>query len=219
MTELIKKLRDDRMWHLGLQKALESNNNLEEAALWLRKKGIIKAAKKMDRDALEGAVGVVTHGNWGAILKIASETDFVARNEKFQSFMQNLLSEIGKHRLSSLEALKAHVLPSGQNAEDETAALTGVIGESIRLEGLESVEADSVFSYIHNAYTPTLGRIAVLVGLKGQDTEASKELGEQLAMHVAASPSLSPVMRWIKSVLKKSVSFLKRKPKPLASQK
>jgi elongation factor Ts len=192
MKENIKALRE--MTGCGIldcRKALEqTGGSLDEAALWLRKNGMAKAAKKMDRDSCEGVIAVVTDGPWGAVVKVASETDFVARNEKFQAFVASLLDLIKEKRPMNLGDLLALTTHNGETVSDSVAQMTAVIGESIKLTDFKTLSVPSglVASYIHNAYTPAMGRIGVLVALSS-DAEPSQltELGKHLSMHVAAS--------------------------------
>lgn len=192
MKEGIQKLR--AMTGCGIldcKKALtECEGNIEEAVIWLRKNGMTKAAKKMGRDSHEGVVAVVTDGTWGALVKVATETDFVARNETFQAFVGKLLTVIKTERPTSLETLTTLSFAEGKTVGEEITHMVAVIGESVKLEAFEVIEVPSglVASYIHNAYTPSLGRIGVIVGIES-DSSANDlaELGEHLAMHVAAS--------------------------------
>ena len=192
LMETIKQLR--QMTGCGIvdcKKALtETNAVLEDAVVWLRKKGIAKAAKKADRDSNEGAVGVVTDGTWGALLKVSSETDFVARNETFHTFVNALLDLIKAQKIETLEALEEATMSSGRLVKDELTQMVAVIGESLKLTALEtcSVSKGLVASYLHNVYAPGIAKIGVLVGLTS-DAPADElaELGDQLAMHVAAN--------------------------------
>lgn len=192
LMETIKQLR--QMTGCGIvdcKKALtETNAVLEDAVVWLRKKGIAKAAKKADRDSNEGAVGVVTDGTWGALLKVSSETDFVARNETFHTFVNALLDLIKAQKIETLEALEEATMSSGRLVKDELTQMVAVIGESLKLTALEtcSVSKGLVASYLHNVYAPGIAKIGVLVGLTSDaPADELSELGDQLAMHVAAN--------------------------------
>ena len=192
LMETIKQLR--QMTGCGIvdcKKALtETNAVLEDAVVWLRKKGIAKAAKKADRDSNEGAVGVVTDGTWGALLKVSSETDFVARNETFHTFVNALLDLIKAQKIETLEALEDATMSSGRLVKDELTQMVAVIGESLKLTALEtcSVSKGLVASYLHNVYAPGIAKIGVLVGLTSDaPADELSELGDQLAMHVAAN--------------------------------
>ena len=192
LMETIKQLR--QMTGCGIvdcKKALtETNAVLEDAVVWLRKKGIAKAAKKADRDSNEGAVGVVTDGTWGALLKVSSETDFVARNETFHTFVNALLDLIKAQKIETLEALEEATMSSGRLVKDELTQMVAVIGESLKLTALEtcSVSKGLVASYLHNVYAPGIAKIGVLVCLTSDaPADELSELGDQLAMHVAAN--------------------------------
>jgi elongation factor Ts len=194
----IKKLR--AMTGCGMldcKKALEaSSEDLEAAVLWLRKHGMTKAAKKADRETLEGAVGVVTDGTWGALIQIASETDFVARNERFGTLMQELLEVMQQNKgtVTSVEQFLKTAMPKGHTVEEELNQAVGVIGEALRLIDVKVVEVSKglVGSYLHNAYAPHMGKIGVLVGLSSEgEPTALAELGKHVAMHVAASNPLA----------------------------
>ena len=192
LVKATKELRE--MTGCGMmdcKKALEeTGGNLEEAALWLRKQGMAKAAKKADRDASEGAVGVVTDGAWGGVLFLASETDFVARNERFQALLSDLLTLMARTKPASLEAFAETKTESGQAVADLVQESVGVVGESLKLGGLKtlSVESGLVGSYIHNNYTSNTGKIGALVALSGDASVAgAKDLAENLAMQIVAS--------------------------------
>ncbi|HAJ46587.1 MAG TPA: elongation factor Ts [Alphaproteobacteria bacterium] len=171
----------------------ETKGDMEAAIDWLRTKGLAKAAKKAGRVAAEGLVGVASRHGTGAVVELNSETDFVARNEIFQSTVL-ALAEIALDCEGHLERLKAKPYP---NSEGDVAAhiagLIGTIGENMTLRRTAVVEAHPgvVATYVHNAVQPAMGKIGVLVGLKSEgDTAKLNALGRQIAMHVAAA---SPV--------------------------
>ncbi len=191
----IKALREKTgAGFLDCKKALiESAGQVEEAVDWLRKKGLSAASKKTDRVTSEGLVGVVTKGTWGAVLEVNAETDFVARNETFQSFLKDLLSCVSEKRLSSLEALKEASLPSGRSVSEELSIRIATIGESLNIRRLETLEVPKgvVASYVHGALASNMGRIGVLVALESNaDEKALTDLGRKIAMHVAATRPL-----------------------------
>ena len=183
---MVKELRETTgAGMMDAKKALtETDGNMEAAIDWLRTKGLAKAAKKADRVAAEGLVGVAVSGGKGVAVELNSETDFVAKNADFQK----LVSGIAKAALnvSDLEALKAADLDGTPVAEAITNAIA-VIGENMTLRRMAGVEGDVVVSYVHNAAAPELGRIGVLVALKGADNG----IGKQIAMHIAATAPLS----------------------------
>jgi elongation factor Ts len=183
---MVKELRETTgAGMMDAKKALtETDGNMEAAIDWLRTKGLAKAAKKADRVAAEGLVGVAVSGGKGVAVEVNSETDFVGKNADFQK----LVSGIAKAALnvSDLEALKAADLDGTPVADAITNAIA-VIGENMTLRRMAGVEGDVVVSYVHNAAAPELGRIGVLVALKGADNG----IGKQIAMHIAATAPLS----------------------------
>lgn len=187
---LVKELRETSgAGMMDCKKALtETNGNLEEAQDWLRTKGLAAAAKKASRVASEGLVAIAVKGNKGAVVEVNAETDFVSRNDTFQSFVNNVAQvalEIG----DDLEAVKAAAYPGeDRTVEEQLTHLIATIGENMNLRRIEvlTVENGVVASYMHNALTGSLGKIGVLVGLEGEgaDLEAT---GKQIAMHIAAT--------------------------------
>ncbi|MCD6035086.1 MAG: translation elongation factor Ts [Rickettsiales bacterium] len=191
-TALIKELRETSgAGMMDCKKALtENNGNIEEAKDWLRKNGLVKAAKKASRTAAEGLVALATKGTTGVVVELNSETDFVARNDKFQA----CASTIAQAALAvdgDVEALKAAKFPgSSRNIGDEVSELVGTIGENLNLRrfGKLSVKQGSIVSYIHNAIAPRLGKIGVLVALESSASADKLEtIGKQIAMHIAAA--------------------------------
>lgn len=189
---LVKELREKTgAGMMDCKKALaETDGDIEAAVDWLRKKGLAAAAKKAGRVAAEGLVGIATDGVRGAAIEINSETDFVARNEHFQSYVRTvagLVLEAG----DELESLKAAAFPgTGRNVGEELTHLVATIGENmtIRRGARLSVSDGVVAGYIHNALTEGAGKIGVLVALESKgDKEKLQALGKQIAMHVAAA--------------------------------
>jgi elongation factor Ts len=188
---LVKELRDKTgAGMMDCKRALAENNADVEAAVdWLRTKGLAAAAKKAGRVAAEGLIGVATADKAGAVVEVNSETDFVARNELFRSFVQAVAAlAVGADR--DVEALKgASFAGNGKTVEGELTDLVARIGENLVLRRVArlSVGSGLVASYVHNP-GPDLGKIGVLVALESaapEDVLAS--LGRQLAMHVAAA--------------------------------
>jgi len=175
---------------MDCKKALgETDGDLEAAVDWLRKKGLAAAAKKAGRVAAEGLVGVAAAGTAGAVIEVNSETDFVARNDRFQAFV----SEAAKLVLTAgddIEAVKAAAYPgAGRSVNEELTQLVATIGENMSLRRATrlTVSEGIVATYVHNALTPGLGKIGVLVALESAgDAEKLTALGRQIAMHVAA---------------------------------
>ncbi len=191
-ASLVKELREKSgAGMMDCKKALaETNGDLEAAVDWLRKKGLAAAAKKAGRVAAEGLVAVKAEGTTGAAVEVNSETDFVARNETFQDFVQTAAA-VAHATGGDVEAVKAAAFPgSDKNVGDQLTALIGTIGENMNLRraAVLSVEQGVVAAYMHNAVKPGLGKIGVLVALESAgDTAKLEELGKQIAMHVAAA--------------------------------
>ena len=170
----------------------ETNGDMEAAIDWLRKKGISKAAKKAGRAAAEGLVGVATGNGAGALVEVNAETDFVARNEEFKGFVKSAAA-IALKEGGDLQKLlgAAH---SGATVESTLTALVAKIGEnmSVRRTIALTVNLGVVAAYVHNAASPELGKIGVLVALKSTaDAEKLSALAKQIAMHVAAAAPLA----------------------------
>jgi elongation factor Ts len=167
---------------------------MEAAIDWLRKKGLAKAAKKAGRVAAEGLVGVVAHGGNGAVVEVNSETDFVARNDQFQSLVHKI-SELALKANGDVDALKKMPFPgAGTDVAGHLAALVGSIGENMSLRRTAAIHVSPgvVASYVHNQTASGLGRTGVLVALKSSGA-ADKliALGRDVAMHVAAMNPLA----------------------------
>jgi len=193
---LVKELREKTgVGMMDCKKALnETDGDFEAAVDWLRKKGLSKAAKKADRVAAEGLVAVATEGGKGAVVEVNSETDFVARNEKFQSAVTEIAGlAIGTG--ADVEALKAAKTASGESVDEKLTNLIATIGEnmSVRRAAVVTAEPGVVASYVHNPAADNMGAIGVLVGLKSDgDSAKLADLGRKLAMHVAAgSPAVA----------------------------
>lgn len=168
----------------------EVAGDLEAAVDWLRKQGIATAAKKAGRVAAEGLVGIATGAGGGALVEVNAETDFVARNETFQGFVQAVAETVLEAGSAGIDALEKASLAQGGTIGERLNELVATIGENLTLrrEGVLRVSPGIVASYMHNAVAPSLGKIGVLVAL--ESTGGSEKLdafGRQLAMHVAAS--------------------------------
>ncbi len=192
---LVKELRDKTgAGMMDCKRALaDSGGELEAAVDWLRKKGLAAAAKRAGRVAADGLVGVSTKGLAGAVVEVNSETDFVARNKDFQNFVR-IVSELAAAGDGELESLLQAAFPgAGRTVEAELTHLVSTIGENIVLRRSKrlATEAGGVFSYVHNALGPGIGKIGVLVALASSaPADKLAELGKQLAMHVAAASPL-----------------------------
>ena len=175
---------------MDCKKALaETGGDMEAAIDWLRAKGLSKAAKKSDRIAAEGVVGVAVSGRTGAAVEVNSETDFVAKNEQFQAFVRDV-TQLALAGHGDVEALKAAAYPGGGTVEEKLTANIATIGENQSLRRIRtlSVGEGVVVPYVHNAVTSGLGKIGVLVALEsGAPADTLESLGKQLAMHIAAA--------------------------------
>ncbi|MBA8667495.1 elongation factor Ts [Holosporaceae bacterium 'Namur'] len=187
----VKELREKTgAGMMDCKKALtECSGDFEAAVDWLRKKGLSAAGKKADRVAAEGLIAIYTENTRGTVLELNSETDFVARNEKFQSLAKSLVRNASNFN-GSVEELKASKLEDGKTVNEEVIEHVAVIGENLSLRRFEtlSVNSGAVVSYIHNAVAEGLGKIGVIVAL---ESEAKYEdllpVGKQIAMHIAAA--------------------------------
>ena len=191
---MVKDLRDKTgAGMMDCKAALgETNGDMEAAIDWLRKKGISKAAKKAGRTAAEGLVGVAIGNDAGALVEVNAETDFVARNDEFKGFVKSA-ALLALEESGDVEK----ILNRKMGAASVQATLTDLvakIGEnlSVRRATALAVSPGVVAAYIHNATSPELGKIGVLVALKSSaDKSKLAALGKQIAMHVAAAAPLA----------------------------
>ena len=185
-AQMVKELRDSTgAGMMDAKKALvETAGDMEAAVDWLRTKGLAKAAKKADRVAAEGLVGVAVSGGRGVAVEVNSETDFVARNSDFQRLVHDITKVA--LRTPDVDALRAADL-NAQPVETVVQEAIATIGENLTLRRMASVEGDHVAAYVHNAAADGMGRIGVLVAVKGTDNGIAK----QIAMHIAAFSPLS----------------------------
>lgn len=158
----------------------ENNGDIEAAADWLRQKGIVKAAKKADRVAAAGLVApaVSLDGTFGVVVEVNAETDFVAKNEKFQKLVADTVAKALELN-GDFDAVTAAM-------DDEVKNLISTIGENMNIRRIASVNGDAVYTYVHNALVPGMGQIGVIIALNG-DIAKSTEIGAKIAMHIAAS--------------------------------
>lgn len=164
---------------LDCKKALEANDGDVMAAMdWLREKGIAKAAKKADRVAAEGLSRVVVEGNVGTLVEINSETDFVAKNEKFLALLDGVAHLIAKEAPKDMEAALALDF-NGETLENTIISATATIGEKIsfrRFELVEKTDEQSFGLYMHNG-----GRISALAVIENGNEEVAKNVAMQVA--------------------------------------
>lgn len=193
---LVKELRDQTgAGMMDCKTALaESNGDMEAAVDWLRAKGLSKAAKKADRVAAEGLIGIASAARAGAVVEVNSETDFVARNAEFQKAVGQI-AKLALEAGGDLEKLAAMPYPEKKvPVSDHIKELIATIGENLTLRRTAAfkVEDGVVATYVHNQATPGMGKIGVLVALESAgDKEKLNEIGRQVAMHVAATNPLA----------------------------
>ena len=193
-ASMVKDLRDKTgAGMMDCKAALgETNGDMEAAIDWLRKKGISKAAKKAGRSAAEGLVGVAVGNDAGALVEVNAETDFVARNDEFKSFVKSA-AQLALEEGGDLEKLLARKMGDA-NVQQTLTELVAKIGEnmSVRRTRALAVDPGAVSAYVHNAASPELGKIGVLVALKSSaDKVKLAALGKQIAMHIAAAAPLA----------------------------
>jgi len=193
---LVKDLREKTgAGMMDCKKALtETSGVLEDAVDWLRKKGLAAAAKRSGRVAAEGLVGVVSAPGMAAMVEVNAETDFVARNDQFQAFVE-AVAKLALTVGDDVEAIKAAQYPdSAVTVGDHLTQLVATIGENITIRRARRMSAPDgvVATYVHQALRPGLGKIGVLVALKGPgELETLVTLGRQMGMHVAAARPMS----------------------------
>ncbi len=190
-ASMVKDLREKTgAGMMDAKKALEENGgNLEKAVDWLRTKGLAKAEKKSGRTAAEGLVAIATQGNKGAVIEVNAETDFVARNEKFQAFVKKA-ADLALSGAGTVDALAKQNYEGGKTVADTLTGLIATIGENMTLRRAQKLEVSSgiVAGYIHGALADGLGKIGVLVALESAAPAAKLEgIGKQIAMHIAAA--------------------------------
>ena len=189
---MVKELRETTgAGMLDCKKALvEANGDMEKAVDWLRKKGLASAAKKSSRVAAEGLVAVAVDGNKGAAVEVNSETDFVAKNEIFQEYVEDA-AKVALHCNGDVEAMKAFVCPKCADSKTFGERLTDMIakiGENMNLRRAKVISVNNgvVCSYVHNAVRNGLGKIGVLVALESTADKAKlEELGKHIALNIA----------------------------------
>lgn len=190
-ASMVKELREKSgAGMMDAKKALtECNGNMEEAIDWLRQKGLATAQKKSSRTAAEGLVSIKCEGNVGVAVEINAETDFVARNDQFQGFVQKV-TDVAFAKASDTETLAAAELEGGKSVQDTLTDLIATIGENMALRRMAKLEVSNglVAGYMHNALSGNMGKIGALVALETEgDASKLEALGKQLAMHVAAA--------------------------------
>ncbi len=186
-AQMVKELRDTTgAGMMDAKKALtETDGDMEAAIDWLRTKGLAKAAKKADRVAAEGLIGVAVRAGRGVAIELNSETDFVAKNGDFQALVRDI-ANVALQTADSVEVLQQSHLNGKPVSEVLTDAIAR-IGENMTLRRMHVLEGDAIVHYVHNAAADGMGKIGVLVALKGADNG----IGKQIAMHIAAASPMA----------------------------
>ena len=193
--EKVKKLREAtgagfKDCNLAIK---ESGGDLDKAVEILRVKGISKASKKMSRDAKEGVIAVSGDDKKISLMEVNCETDFVAKNEDFVSFVKEL-SDLNNNVNSNTEDLKKSKMSNGQSVDENLIALIAKIGEKITIGKTKTIANKGAVNskYLHTVVKDNLAKLAVAVSLETKDnSDTVKNFGKQLSMHIAASNPLA----------------------------
>ncbi len=192
---LVKDLRElSGVGMMDCKKALQENNGDIEASLdWLRAKGLSKAAKKSGRAAAEGLVAgkLSDDGKTGVLIELNAETDFVSKNDTFQSAARDFAT-VALGVVGDVEAIMAAKTAKGELVGDVITNMIATIGENMRLRRSArlSVDQGAVSIYLHNKQGDDVGRLAVLVALESAgDAAVLRDVGRKIAMHVAGTPA------------------------------
>ena len=167
----------------------EANGNLDKAVEILRVKGITKASKKMDRDAKEGVIVISGDGSKTSLIEVNCETDFVAKNEDFVSFVKEL-SELNNTCSSDVTKLNSTKMSNGKDVKDNLVEMIAKIGEKITIGKTKTIENSNSQNYIyqHSVIKDNVSKLGVIVSIEAsQNNEDVKIFGKQLSMHIAAS--------------------------------
>ena len=180
-ASMVKELRElTGAGMMDCKKALaECDGNMDAAVEALRKSGAAKAEKKASRIAAEGVAKVAVDGNTAVVVEVNSETDFVAKNEVFQEFVQSVADKA--LTVSTDKAGDGEDVADILGMKEELTAKISTIGEKLSIRRFEKISGDCVASYIHGG-----GRIGVLVAANGASGDAVKEALTNIAMQVAA---------------------------------
>jgi len=207
-AQMVKELRESTgAGMMDCKKALvEVGGDMNKAVDYLREKGLSKAAKKADRLAAEGLVSVLVNGNTGTIVEINSETDFVAKNDKFINLVATTTEHIQKNGIKTTDELATSSL-NGAKFEDYLKGEIAVIGENLVVRRFETISDEVVAGYVHSN-----GKVAVLISAKAGGCDAGKvgELLKNLCMHAAAmKPSVISYKEFSKDFVEKEYVALK----------
>ena len=195
LLEKVKKLRE--LTGVGFKDCKiaidENNGNIEKSIEYLRKKGIAKANKKMERVAAEGLVCIYEQDNKFSMIEMNSETDFVAKNNDFITFVEEI-SKIALSKLGKIEEILISEMANKKSVKDNLIDLISKIGEKITLRRSSFIGTNNTvnFSYTHSSLKKNVGKLGVLLSIEtNKPKNEILNLGKQLAMQVAASSPLA----------------------------
>ena len=196
----------------------EGNEDIEKAIEILRVKGISKASKKMSRDANEGVVAVSGDEKKLTLIEVNCETDFVAKNDNFVTFVKEL-SELNLQSNANIDDLKKSKMKNGDTVDQNLVNLIAKIGEKITIGRTKIINSKGTknYTYLHTVVRDNLSKLAVIVSVESQDnSNLLKQFGKKLAMHIAASNPLSIDINSIdKTVLQKEEKLISEELKNL----
>ena len=206
----VKKLRE--LTGVGFKDckiAIEENGgDIQKSVEFLRKKGIAKASKKMGRNASEGLALIHTHDDEVAVIEINSETDFVAKNKDFLNFCKEV-SQINFKAHGDIEKIKSFKMENGKSVDDNLISLISKIGEKITIRRSKYFDkkGGKNYFYIHSSVEKNVGKIVSIVKILNNE---NKELGQKIAMHIAASSPLAIDEKGIqKDIVDKELEIIK----------
>ena len=196
----------------------EGNGDIEKAIEILRVKGISKASKKMSRDANEGVVAVSGDEKKLTLIEVNCETDFVAKNNNFVTFVKEL-SELNLQSNANIDDLKKSKMKNGNTVDQNLVNLIAKIGEKITIGRTKIINSKGTknYTYLHTVVRDNLSKLAVIVSIESQDnSNLLKQFGKKLAMHIAASNPLSIDINSIdKTILQKEEKLISEELKNL----
>ncbi len=196
----------------------EGNGDIEKAIEILRIKGISKASKKMSRDANEGVVAVSGNEKKLTLIEVNCETDFVAKNDNFVTFVKEL-SELNLQSNANIDVLKKSKMKNGDTVDQNLVNLIAKIGEKITIGRTKIINSKGTknYTYLHTVVRDNLSKLAVIVSIESQNnSDLLKQFGKKLAMHIAASNPLSIDINSIdKTVLQKEEKLISEELKNL----
>jgi len=195
VLDQVKKLRElTGVGFKDCKNAIDENNgDIEKSVEFLRKKGIAKANKKMERVAADGLISISEKENKFSIIEINSETDFVAKNDEFIKFVQEV-SDASLINSGKINDILNYEMNGKKKIKENLISIISKIGEKITIRRSDFLDSSNVvnFSYMHSEVKKNLGKIGVLLSFETTlDKDKISEFGKQLCMHIAASSPIS----------------------------